>query len=384
MKILYIANERRSAVLAVTALRSIAPEVAITWAGHLSVAMRWVLDNRDLAALVVEAEVQNQNCTSFVSEVRRLGLTAPVIVVVSEEVGAPLAALMAGADDYVASRSLLANLPDIVGRAVQRAQATARATRDPQRLLYKPESETHYLAETARTEGQLLEMQLVSARAHKERVEREYAAARQAWEGAREHLQAAAAAAAAETVHREHLERQVRAALASASESERRFNAAAELLREGKTLLKAVIDQEKTKRDTLAQQLANAQTALQEAERRQASQLTRAAAQLAERQAQYDAERAQSAAARETLGAAGARRRRGTRPGRAGVGGRHGCRGRAIHSTRSGARRHARRGDDDAADARARAGRRRGRAAAGRTARLGRTAGRRARVTASE
>ena len=67
MKILYIANERRSAVLAVTALRSIAPEVAITWAGHLSVAMRWVLDNRDLAAIVVEAEVQNQNCTSFVS-----------------------------------------------------------------------------------------------------------------------------------------------------------------------------------------------------------------------------------------------------------------------------------------------------------------------------
>ena len=28
----------------------------ITWAGHLSVAMRWVHDNRDLAAVVVEAE----------------------------------------------------------------------------------------------------------------------------------------------------------------------------------------------------------------------------------------------------------------------------------------------------------------------------------------
>jgi DNA-binding response OmpR family regulator len=205
MKLLYIANERRSAVLAVTALRSIAPEVAITWAGHWSVAIRWVLDNRDLAAIVVEAEVQNQNCTSFVSEVRRLGLTAPVIVVVSEEVGVPLAALEAGADEYVSSQSLLANLPGIVGRAVQRAQATAQPTREPQALQHKPESDG--LAETARTEGQLLEMQLVSARAHKERVEREYAAARQAWEGAREHLQVAAAAAAAEAVHREHLER---------------------------------------------------------------------------------------------------------------------------------------------------------------------------------
>ena len=377
MKLLYIANERRSAVLAVTALRSIAPEVAITWAGHWSVAIRWVLDNRDLAAIVVEAEVQNQNCASFVSEVRRLGLTAPVIVVVSEEVGAPLAALKAGADEYVSSQSLLANLPGIVGRAVQRAQATAQPTREPQALQHKPESDC--LAETARTEGQLLEMQLVSARAHKERVEREYAAARQAWEGAREHLQAAAAAAA---VHREHLERQVRAALASASESERRFNTAAELLREGKTLLKAVIDQEKTKRDILAQQLADAQTALQEVERRQASELTTAAAQLAERQAQYDAEMAQSAAARETLAQQVRDAEEALDQARAGLGGRHGGRDRAIHSTRSGARRHARRGDRDPADARTRAGRRRGRAAAGRTTRLGRTAGRRARFAA--
>ena len=135
MKLLYIANERRSALLAVTPLRSIAPELAITWAGHLSAAMRWVHDNRDLAAIVVEAEVQNQNCASFVSQVRNLGLTAPVIVVASEEGGPPLAALKAGADDYVASHSL-ADLPDIVSRAVQRAQETTHLARQPLRLLY--------------------------------------------------------------------------------------------------------------------------------------------------------------------------------------------------------------------------------------------------------
>ena len=207
MKILYVANERRSAELAATALRSIAPEVAITWAGRLSVAMRWVLDNPDLAAVVVEAEVENQDCTSFVSQVRRLGPTPPVIVIASEEVGAPLTALKAGADDYVTSQSLLADLPHILGRAVQRAQATADAATERHRLQYKPESDAQAFAETVRPEGQLLEMQLVSARTHTERVEREYAAARQAWEGAREHLQAAAAAAAA---NREHLERQVR------------------------------------------------------------------------------------------------------------------------------------------------------------------------------
>ena len=126
MKVLYIANERRSAVLAVTVLRNIAPEVAVTWAGHLSVAMRWVHDNRDLAALIVEAEVQNQSCAPFVSQVRSLGLTAPVIVVVPEEGGPPLAALKAGADDYVINQSLLAYLPDIVSRAV-----CAQGTRGP-------------------------------------------------------------------------------------------------------------------------------------------------------------------------------------------------------------------------------------------------------------
>ena len=54
-------------------------------------------------------------------------------------------------------------------------------------------------------------------------------------------------------------------------------------------------------RDILAQQLADAQTAREDAERRQASQMETAAAQLAARQAQYDAEKVQSGAARETL-----------------------------------------------------------------------------------
>ena len=127
--------------------------------------------------------------------------------------------------------------------------------------------------------------------------------------------------------------------------------------------------------------LADAQTALQEAERRQASQMTTAAAQLAERQAEHDAEMAQSAAARDTL-AQQVRDAEGASTGPAGLGGRHGCRGRPIHATRSGARRHARRGDRDPAHARAPARRRRDRAGARRTARLGRTAGRRARFAA--
>ena len=70
MKILYVANERRAALLAADALREIAPDWRVAWAGQLSEALHWVHYNPDLAALVVEAEVQNQSCTSLVGEVR--------------------------------------------------------------------------------------------------------------------------------------------------------------------------------------------------------------------------------------------------------------------------------------------------------------------------
>jgi CheY-like chemotaxis protein len=133
MKILYVANERSDAQLAANALRDLGLRLA--WAGSLSAGLRWVQDNRDVAALVVEAEVQNESCPPFVARIRGLGLTAPMIVVAPERLGTPLAALRAGADDYVlAGESLLANLRASVGRLLQ--QATAQSTNEPVRLLY--------------------------------------------------------------------------------------------------------------------------------------------------------------------------------------------------------------------------------------------------------
>ena len=113
MKILYVANERSAAQLAAQALRGIAPDVKLTWTGSLSAALRWVQDNRDVAAVVVETEVQHQSSASFVDHVRGLGLSAPVVLVVPEHAGAPLLELKAGADDYVVNnQSLLADLPE--------------------------------------------------------------------------------------------------------------------------------------------------------------------------------------------------------------------------------------------------------------------------------
>ena len=133
MKILYTANERRDAQLAATALRTITQDVTVDWAGRLYDARRWVYENQDLAALVVESEVQNQSCASFVGHLRSLGVTAPIVVVAPEKAGPPVDALKAGADDYVAkNESLLPNLTAVMRRTLRCAETTS----EPLRVLY--------------------------------------------------------------------------------------------------------------------------------------------------------------------------------------------------------------------------------------------------------
>src|SRR5206468_2216109 len=124
---------RNDAQAAANALRSLAPDVTVAWAGRLSDARLWVTENLDLTALFVEAQVQNESCASFVGYVRSLGLTAPILVVAPEDGGPPLAALKAGADDYlVNNQSLFPNLTAIVSQTQRRAQSRSR----PLRLLY--------------------------------------------------------------------------------------------------------------------------------------------------------------------------------------------------------------------------------------------------------
>jgi PAS domain S-box-containing protein len=136
MRILYVANERRTAQLAVGALRDVAPDVKLSWAGSLSGALRWVRDNRDLGALLVEADIDGQSSASFIGQVRALGVAAPIVVVASPG-GAPVAALKAGADDYVANdESFLADLPAVLGAAVRRAHTRPCVSTTPVRLLY--------------------------------------------------------------------------------------------------------------------------------------------------------------------------------------------------------------------------------------------------------
>jgi PAS domain S-box-containing protein len=132
MKILYIANDRRAAELAALPLGTVAPDVKTTWVASLGEARRWVDENRDVAALIVEVESDSPTCESFVRQVRGMGVTAPVIVVSAKDPAPPLTVLKAVADAIVTrDLSFLNDLPNIVRRTIN----TARAPRPPRRRL---------------------------------------------------------------------------------------------------------------------------------------------------------------------------------------------------------------------------------------------------------
>ncbi|HEY7284418.1 MAG TPA: PAS domain S-box protein [Vicinamibacterales bacterium] len=127
MKILYTADDRQDAQLAADALRGLAQEVTVVWAGRLSDASRWLFEHRDLAVMIVEADVRNQSCAPLVRHVRALGLAIPVLVVVAEGRALPAAALEAGADDLVPkNQSFAANLAASARRALLRTQSEQR------------------------------------------------------------------------------------------------------------------------------------------------------------------------------------------------------------------------------------------------------------------
>ncbi|PWT84882.1 MAG: hypothetical protein C5B57_04030, partial [Blastocatellia bacterium] len=140
MKILYTSKNRVDAEVAAATFHRPDRTLALEWAGSFDDAKGWLSQNPDLAALIVDAQIQDQSCDSFVSRVRTLGVTAPIIVVIAEETGPPLAALKAGADDYVAKTTSPTDLAAVVDRALQQAHVTAGGARQPVRLLYAGDS----------------------------------------------------------------------------------------------------------------------------------------------------------------------------------------------------------------------------------------------------
>ena len=274
MKILYVATDRRAAELAAYALRNIAHDVKVSWAGSQSAAMAWAEGNRDIAALIFEADVDDPACAAFVGRLRDQGLAAPVFAVTAERDGAPPAMLGTGPDDYVvSSQSLLADLPDVVRRGLQRAQnrdTVAQKLRDAERALELLRQERAADAAAAAEKFRQREAELGTALD-------ESVAIRSALEFRVTVVEAA----------RQQAERQ--ASIEQTAAVDLQAGLEARLLREAST------------REILERKLAEGQAARRALEERHSTELRSAAKDLAERQSHFDAGLAAADAARDAL-----------------------------------------------------------------------------------
>ena len=283
MKILYIGNERRNAQAVATALRSIAPKVTLLWAHSLDHCARCLDENRDVAALVMDAQVHAGKWPTSLKDLRSLEIRPAIVIVVPEGTRPKFESLGPLPDGYVTSgQTFLRDLPLTVTCAVTRVRGSQPAwlapsnDAEPQQLLQvTPERTEDYarvqLERTARVD---LEQKLADVTAAFQNAQQRHATA------------LAVALAAHEFAATEQL-----------TEQEREFQAQIAL--------------ELDKRRTVEEMLAEAASALEEAERRYASALTNAATQtreleharalVAERQRHFDSELSQTAADRDRL-----------------------------------------------------------------------------------
>src|SRR4030095_7565349 len=127
MKILYVASERSRAQVATRALGTVYPNVSVLWGASFEKAAFGILENPDLAALIVEVQSDSHGC-SYLKQMQTGGLEAPVVMVLPEGAGSPIESLKAGANAYVAKGpSFSQELPVVVTRAVGGGQASAES-----------------------------------------------------------------------------------------------------------------------------------------------------------------------------------------------------------------------------------------------------------------
>src|SRR5688572_9899931 len=90
MKVLYIGKERSDAQAIATALRGLDQAVTVSWASHLDHMARWLDDNRDLAALVVEAPLDHGSWSPVLTHLQGLSWHPAVVVILPDRTDLPL------------------------------------------------------------------------------------------------------------------------------------------------------------------------------------------------------------------------------------------------------------------------------------------------------
>ena len=251
MKILYIASERSRAQVATRALRTAYPNVSVLWGSSFERAAFAILENPDLAALIVEVQSDSHGC-AYLKQMRTVGLQAPVVMVLPEGAGTPIESLKAGANGYVAKGpSFSQELPVVVTRTIGGGQAPAESAvgvpvdRRTRRDVTSTSETRQPPRAPAVTNGGELKTAFHQREQHSA-IEQSAAAARQA-------------------------------------------------------NLEKLLHQEREIRAGLEQKLAELKAALQGAEQRHLSATSAAAAQLAERTTQYETGLSRAAATQKTL-----------------------------------------------------------------------------------
>ena len=276
MQVLYIGSERRDAQAIATALRGLDQAVTVSWAAHLDHMARWLDDNRDLAALVVEAPVDNESWASVVTRLQRLTWHPAVVVIIPEGIDIAL-------DSYPdaccirRNQSLFRDLPVVITRAMERAarkdleQQLARASAALQ------DAEQRHRVAVATADRQLGELQaqyeigMQRAAATWDMVDEQLRTAALEVERARQSQ--ASAAADVERITRQLVEADATVEAAHARTEHARL-AASEQLAQRQREFDAQIAQEADRRGNLERLLEDASEALDDAEQRHASNLS--------------------------------------------------------------------------------------------------------------
>jgi hypothetical protein len=125
MKVLYVGSERRDAQAVAAALSGVAANVTVSWTSGLDHVAPWIDQNADLAALVMEAQIDRTSWRPVLAQVRGLASNPLVVVIVPEGTGPQFETLELQADEYLTkNQSLFHDLPIVVRRGIDaRAQA---------------------------------------------------------------------------------------------------------------------------------------------------------------------------------------------------------------------------------------------------------------------
>lgn len=250
MKILYVGRERSDAEAVATALRGIAENVMVSWTSRLDHAARWIDQNTDLAAVVVEAQIDGTSWRPLLERVRSLASHPFVVVILPEGTGPRFESLELEADEYLTkTQSLFRDLPIVVRRAVDRARVDQQS-----RQVLTSVGESHQRLEVT-------SKRLAQSDVHP-------------------------AAVGAETSLQQH---------------EQLWSVERAAAAECQAHLQELVDHERAARADLEQRLAHARATLQEAEERHQSAMAAAAEQMAKHQAQYEIGMARAAATWEMV-----------------------------------------------------------------------------------